>query len=411
MKLINGDSLEALRDLPSSSIEALVTDPPYGLGAMTQKQVTECLSAWSAGETWEPSGRGFMGKEWDKWVPPPELWREVLRVLKPGAHGLVFAGSRTQDLMSVSLRLAGFEVRDTLMWLYGSGFPKSHNISKALDKKGNTLKVVGQGRAGKTALGQSSGYNKTYNPHTFDITEPNSEQAKQWEGWGTALKPAYEPCILVRKPLEGTVAQNVLEHGCGGINVDGCRIDMMGEQVRCTDNGVSERTAYSPYTEAQVFHSHEGGRYPANVLLDEASALRLDEQAGRDVSRFFYSGKTSRGEREAGCEDLPQKKAGAMSGGETRPDRPTNHPMRANTHPTVKPIELMRYLVRMVTPRQGTVLDPFMGSGSTGCACALEGVDFVGVEREAEYHRIAEQRIAHWTEQREEPTPDPLKLL
>lgn len=388
MKLINGDSLEALRELPSSSIEALVTDPPYGLGAMTQKQVTECLSAWSAGEAWEPSGRGFMGKEWDKWVPPPELWREVLRVLKPGAHGLVFAGSRTQDLMSVSLRLAGFEVRDTLMWLYGSGFPKSHDVSKALDKvAGVDREVVGESKhhgGGRSDIFKEAGTNP--------VTKPATEQAKQWEGWGTALKPAYEPCILVRKPLEGTVAQNVLEHGCGGINVDGCRIDMRGEQVMRTDNGVAERSAFgsSGLSASRVFHSHEEGRFPANVLLDETVAQLLDDQVCSEVSRFFYNAKTSRKEREAG---LPQG------------DK------RANVHPTVKPIELMRYLVRMVTPPQGTVLDPFMGSGSTGCACALEGVDFVGVEREAEYHRIAEQRIAHWSTQREEPTPDPLKLL
>lgn len=387
MKLINGDSLEALRELPSSSIEALVTDPPYGLGAMTQKQVTECLSAWSAGEAWEPSGRGFMGKEWDKWVPPPELWREVLRVLKPGAHGLVFAGSRTQDLMSVSLRLAGFEVRDTLMWLYGSGFPKSHDVSKALDKvAGVDREVVGESKrhgGGRSDIFKEAGTNP--------VTKPATEQAKQWEGWGTALKPAYEPCILVRKPLEGTVAQNVLEHGCGGINVDGCRfgdsssISVSRHKAHNGFEGRSFRMKERPFCAP-----HTGGRYPTNVLLDEASALRLDEQAGRNVSRFFYSGKTSRGEREAG---LPQG------------DK------RANVHPTVKPIELMRYLVRLVTPPQGTVLDPFMGSGSTGCACALEGVDFVGVEREAEYHRIAEQRIAHWSTQREEPTPDPLKLL
>lgn len=309
---------------------------------MKPKDVSECLSAWSAGETWTPKGSGFMGKAWDAWVPPPELWREVARVLKPGGHLLVFAGSRTQDLMSVSLRLAGLEIRDTLQWLYGSGFPKSHDVSKALDKLVDT-----------------------------------TEQAKQWEGWGTALKPAYEPVILARKPIDGTVAQNTLAHGCGGVNVDACRIDMRGEQVMRTDNGVAERSAFgsSGLSAPRVFHSHEGGRFPTNVLLDETAAQLLDDQVGSEVSRFFYTAKASRKEREAG---LPQG------------DK------RANVHPTVKPIELMRYLVRLITPPQGTVLDPFMGSGSTGCAAALEGVDFIGIELEEEYFEIASARIEHW---------------
>ena len=191
MKIINGDSLEVLKSMESDSLEALVTDPPYGLSKMTTENIKECLTNWLSGEKYNHKEKGFMNKAWDSFVPSPNLWREVFRVLKPGAHGLVFAGSRTQDLMSISLRLAGFEIRDTLMWIYGSGFPKSHNISKAIDKKLGTLKVVGQGRAGKNALGQDSGYNKTYNPHTYDIVEANSEEAKEWNGWGTALKPAY----------------------------------------------------------------------------------------------------------------------------------------------------------------------------------------------------------------------------
>lgn len=436
--IIHGDSLDELRKLEANSIDAVVTDPPYGLGNTSPKNVTECLSAWAEGETWAPSGRGFMGKSWDAWVPPPELWREVFRVLKHGGHALVFAGSRTQDLMSISLRLAGFEVRDSLQWLYGSGFPKSHNVSKGIDKWGGAphlvleiaqaLKVARESRGvtvaeadrlfcdGTTMYSWFEGRPRGHrmpNDQTFTrivaewpelasfadkvreaerevigeyqrdaggmgagdpeakrfggdrrITTSATEQAKQWEGWGTALKPAYEPVILVRKPVQGTVAQNVLEHGTGALNIDATRI---GDE----------------------------SRWPSNVLLDEGSADLLEEQVPK-VSRFFYCPKTSKAEREAGLDGFKKQRAGAMSGAETRSDRPTNHPMRANTHPTVKPIDLMRYLCRLITPPDGTILDPFAGSGSTLCGAVLEGFKFVGIEREAEYVEIARARVAHY---------------
>ena len=354
-----GDSLDVLKTLPDNSVHAVVTDPPYGLGDTSPAQVADCMLAWARGETWTPKGSGFMGKFWDAWVPPPELWREVLRVLKPGGHALVFAGSRTQDLMSLSLRLAGFEIRDTLQWLYGSGFPKSHNVSKALDKQAG-------------------------------------EVDDSWQGWGTALKPAYEPVIMARKSLKGTVVQNTLEHGCGGINVDACRV------------------AWSEGEEAGDTHAGSpAGRWPANVILDPEAGALLDTQAGEPVSRFFYCAKASRAEREAGlqghatktAEELTGYKEGAkglvMTNFET--GAPKANPYagtsgaqpRANIHPTVKPINLMRYLVRLVTPSHGTVLDPFTGSGSTGCAAVLERVNFIGIERETEYARIARARIAH----------------
>lgn len=364
--LINADCFEALKDIASNSIEAVVTDPPYGLGACKPAQVAECLQAWSSGKTWKPKGSGFMGKAWDAWVPPPELWREVLRVLKPGGHALVFAGSRTQDLMGMSLRLAGFEMRDVIQWLYGSGFPKSHNVRRAT-------------------------------------------QDEQWEGWGTALKPAYEPALLVRKPLSGTVAQNTLDHGCGGLNVDGCRINGGPRPLTIWTGQSHEGLSNSSYVMGTSFRggTTEEGRWPANIILDEQASEQLEQQAG--TSRFFYTAKASKSEREAGLEGFPLKKAGAMSGEETREDRPTNHPMRANIHPTVKPIDLMRYLIRLITPPHGTVLDPFMGSGSTGCAAALEGVSFIGIEREPEYFAIAQQRIKHW-EQSERPTAQAERL-
>lgn len=348
MRLINADCLEALKALPDCSIDAVVTDPPYGLNAMKSKDVAECLAAWASGETWEPRGRGFMGKSWDAWVPPPELWREVHRVLKPGGHALVFAGSRTQDLMSVALRLAGFEVRDVVQWIHGEGFPKSHNVRKAT-------------------------------------------QDKEWEGWGTALKPAYEPAILVRKALEGTVANNVIDHGCGGLNIDGCRIettDNLGRRI-----GGWQKGAYvggKPQSFNGIGITKEGGRFPSNVLLDEQASAQLDEQAS-GVSRFFYTAKASRKEREAGLD--------ATDG------------QRANVHPTVKPIDLMRYLCRLITPPNGTVLDPFMGSGSTGCAATLEGFDFVGIEREAQYFEIAQRRIEHWRNEAKNTEPKQGRLL
>ena len=397
--LLCGDSMKVLRGLPTASVEAVVCDPPYGLGDTSPETVADCLSAWASGREWTPKGKGFMGKSWDAWVPPPALWREVLRVLKPGGHALVFAGSRTQDLMGISLRLAGFEVRDTLMWLYGSGFPKSHDISKQIDKNNNSLLVVGQGRAGKNALGQDIGFNKTYDPHTYNITRPNCTDAKTWAGWGTALKPAYEPIILARKPLEGTVAQNTLKQGCGGLNIDDCRVGEEGgsEQAEYPKkpDGTEDRASGCARTGHAVLDIN-GGRWPSNILLDEHAAEALDAQTGGHVSRFFYTAKASRAEREAGLEGLPLKAPAALSGEETRPDRPTNHPMRANHHPTVKPIDLMRYLVKLITPPDGVVLDPFMGSGTTGCAALLEGKRFVGVEMEAEYHQIAEARIKHW---------------
>ena len=383
-----------------------------------------------------------MNKSWDAWVPPPELWREVFRVLKHGGHALVFAGSRTQDLMSISLRLAGFEVRDSLQWLYGSGFPKSHNVSKGIDKWGGAphlvleiaqaLKVARESRGvtvaeadrlfcdgttmyswfegrprghrmpndqtftrivaewpelasfadkvreaerevigrGKSGIGGRNGVSVGGESTSFDLTTSATEQAKQWEGWGTALKPAYEPVILVRKPLQGTVAQNVLEHGTGALNIDATRI---GDE----------------------------SRWPSNVLLDEASADLLEEQVPK-VSRFFYCAKASKAEREAGLE---YREAETRDDGrQTTIDNPylLGDTERRNTHPTVKPIDLMIYLCRLITPPDGTILDPFTGSGSTGCAAALEGFKFIGIEREAEYVEIARARVAHY-----QPTLEP----
>ena len=456
MRLINADCLEALKALPDCSIDAVVTDPPYGLNAMKSKDVAECLVAWASGETWEPRGRGFMGKSWDAWVPPPELWREVHRVLKPGGHALVFAGSRTQDLMSVALRLAGFEVRDTVQWLYGNGFPKSLDVSKALKDHPQAREWEGWGTALKPAYEPAILVRKELDgtvannvlehgvgglnieggrfadpppprkglvprtrgfvgiksaelipaqppsplgryPSNVILDEPASAALTEQAGdvsrffyTSKALKPAYEPAILVRKELDGTVANNVLKDGTGAINIDACRFgdtSSLKVSTRKAHNGFDGKSFKA---NARTTRPHLAGRYPTNVLLDELASAALTEQAS-DVSRFFYTSKPSKKEREAGLD---------ATGGQ-----------RANVHPTVKPIDLMRYLCRLITPPNGTVLDPFMGSGSTGCAAALEGFDFVGIEREAEYFEIAQRRIEHWRNEAKNAEPKQGRLL
>ena len=358
--VIHGDSLEELKQLPDNSVDAVVTDPPYGLGNTSAVNVADCLKAWANGEEWQPKGSGFMGKAWDAWVPPPALWAEVYRVLKHGGHALVFAGSRTQDLMSISMRLAGFELRDVLMWLYGSGFPKSHDVSKAIDKKlGAEREVVGLGKSGTTAIWSEDGL-----MGSFNITAPATEQAKAWQGWGTALKPAYEPIILARKPLAGTVADNVLTHGVGGLNIDGCRVETDEIRIRTT-NGLQGVTSFKRKAEKAIY---DDGRWPANILLDNALQDPL-------IKRYFYCAKPSPAERQAGVKDTELQK---------------------NIHPTVKPITLMRYLCRLITPKGGTILEPFAGSGTTLIASHLEGCKHIGIEREEDYVKIIRARLRHW---------------
>lgn len=370
--VIHGDSLDELKQLPDNSVDSVVTDPPYGLGNTSAANVADCLKAWANGDEWMPKGSGFMGKAWDAWVPPPALWSEVLRVLKPGGHALVFAGSRTQDLMSISMRLAGFELRDVLMWLYGSGFPKSHDVSKAIDKKlGAEREVVG--KKSDTILKsfqkfkEQDGRKKKTDFSTIGyITAPATEQAKAWDGWGTALKPAYEPIILARKPLAGTVADNVLTHGVGGLNIDGCRVEtnrtrVQGSQVVTGVTGMQAK----PRAGGKIY---DKGLWPANILLDNALQDPL-------IKRYFYCAKPSPAERQAGVKDTELQK---------------------NIHPTVKPITLMRYLCRLITPKGGTILEPFAGSGTTLIASHLEGFKHIGIEREADYVRIIRARLRHW---------------
>lgn len=333
-RLLIGDCLARLRELPDASVAAVVTDPPYGLG--------------------------FMGKAWDHAVPSADVWREVLRVLRPGGHMVAFFGSRTYHRGAVAIEDAGFEVRDQLMWIYGSGFPKSHDVSKAIDKAAGAEREVLSTRRVQDIRGGKYNSADAYMEHA--ITAPATDAARQWQGWGTALKPAHEPIVLARKPLVGTVATNVLAHGTGAINVDGCRVgdeelpEMIAGQARV---GTFERGEM--VTPARV------DRWPANVTHDGS-----DEPRGLlgDAARFFYSPKADAEDRNEG---LPRD-------------------MR-NTHPTVKPVDLMRWLVRLITPPGGLVLDPFMGSGSTGKAALLDGFDFIGVDLDPKHVAIAEARL------------------
>jgi site-specific DNA-methyltransferase (adenine-specific) len=381
-QLLHGDCLNKLKELEDNSVDAIVTDPPYGLS--------------------------FMGKKWDYDVPSQEIWDECFRVLKQGGHLLSFSGSRTYHRMAVRIEDAGFEIRDQIMWIYGSGFPKSHNIGKAVDKKlGNDREVVGEMKAGKTALGQNSGWNSHNNITEIEITKGNSE----WEGWGTALKPAHEPIVMARKPFKGSVADNVLEWGTGGINIDDSRISMSKNDTDMlnakssknpTSNYKENSTKkYGDYAKDIPTPPHEQGRFPANVIFDEEAGKMLDEQNGDKggASRFFYCAKANKKDRNEGLESFSDKERINYGGfhsdkGLIQNNRnPENRKPNKNNHPTVKPTNLMAYLIRLVTPKGGVVLDPFMGSGSTGKACAVEGMHFIGIEREQEYLDIAKARI------------------
>ena len=403
MRIINGDCLDVLKELEDNSVDSIVTDPPYGLS--------------------------FMGKRWDYDVPNVDIWKECLRVLKPGGHLLCFAGTRTQHRMAVRIEDAGFEIRDMIAWVYGSGFPKSLDVSKAIDKAaGAEREVVGiQKRTGKDigTYGAMAGNNT--------ITTPATPEAKQWQGWGTALKPAFEPITVARKPLIGTVAENVLQHGTGAINVEGCRV---GREERTTN---WSSTANYKLSDPKIGTTTAIGRWPANFIHDgseEVVALfpwtknggkknvMRTSKATKDcnsvcygnygqitrpeiyggdsglAARFFYCAKASKRDRDEGCEGMEQKSAAECvdrvegSAGMNSPRAGAGRTSGShNHHPTVKPTDLMRYLCRLVTPPDGTVLDPFMGSGSTGKAAVLEGFRFIGIEREEEYCEIAERRI------------------
>lgn len=398
----HGDCLTVLKMLSDNSVDSVVTDPPYGLSNTDPKHVAEALGRWGAGERdFIPEGKGFMGKAWDAFVPPPAVWDECLRVLKPGGHLLAFAGSRTFDLMALSVRLAGFEIRDSIAWLYGSGFPKSLDVSKAIDKaSGYDGKVIGTETVDIGMQGGSMHAGRETKLAEREIKEL-SPDAKKWQGWGTALKPAFEPVVVARKPLTGTVAGNVLEWGVGGLNIDGTRIGT--ETLPAQSRGVSKIGTFEN-ADGNIT-PERSGRWPSNVMLDEFTAGLVDEQSGNEASRFFYVAKASKRDRNEGLEEL-EERIGENGNKWTDQDyrRGDTEPVtgRKNFHPTVKPTDLMRQLVRLVTPPGGVVLDPFTGSGSTGKAAILEGFRFIGVELTEEYLPIIEGRLRYAMEQRKE---------
>lgn len=473
-KIIQGDCMEVLKTLADNSVDSIITDPPYELGFM--------------GKSWDATGIAYN----------VEMWKECLRVLKHGGHLLSFGGSRTYHSMASAIEDAGFEIRDQIMWIYGSGFPKSLNIGKQIDKQdtidfrkqvgdiiknarmkkgysmdelclalglnneghGGMINHYENGRAtptielwqklcalleirdlqdySKIKQGRTVVVGKIENPITWfgeGLKEiATTEAAKQWDGWGTALKPAHEPIVVARKPLIGTVAENVLKYGTGGMNIDACRVateENISNHSRGSESAVS-KGIYGDSSQ-QNTHQTEGqklGRFPANIILDEEAGQMLDEQSGisRSIarpprkantedsmtyssnkfgqqtgqehtdfggaSRFFYCAKASKSERNFGCNELPEKEIQIQQPHNSK-SLEARYAMKSfNHHPTVKPIKLMEYLIKLVTPPSGTVLDPFTGSGSTGCAAVKLGFNFIGIEKEEQYVRIAEARIA-----------------
>lgn len=427
-QIIHGDCLEVLRGMESNSVDAVIEDGPYGLGK--EPDALAMLMDWLETGHHEVKGRGFMGKEWDAFVPQPAQQREVLRVLKPGGHLLAFAGTRTQDLMALGLRIAGFEIRDLVAWVYGSGFPKSHNVANEIDKK---MGCEPRGRAIPTASthlpsGKYADEKLTSNP--VEEYEAHTEAGKEWQGWGTALKPALEPITLARKPLDGTIASTVLKWHTGALNIDAGRVPTESPMRTNTGNGgipVRNNEAV-PRQSGIVTQPHELGRWPANLIHD-GSQMVLDlfpiSKSGARASgvrkglgyhgatgdggpaipasegsaaRFFYCPKATDQDREEGLEMFDERQSDeSRKEGNPGGDNPRNRGLkrRKNPHPTVKPIALMRYLCKLITPPGGLILDPFAGSGSTGKAAVLEGFDFIGIEREAEYVEIARARIEH----------------
>lgn len=450
--LILGDFAARMVEIEAGSIDAVVTDPPYHL--------TTAKKGGSGDASVNPNspagramiGTGFMGKEWDGGDVAfrVETWREVFRVLKPGAHLVAFGGTRTYHRMVCAIEDAGFEIRDQLQWLYGSGFPKSHNISKALDRAaGAERAVLAEGKPVKRMIPgadqDATGSRLKNGARTFTPTEtaPATEAAEAWRGWGTALKPACEPIVLARKPLsETSVAANVLRWGTGALNIDGCRVTV--EDAAYIRNCSGDRGHAGTRDEAGEGATSlrvgggraAAGRWPANVIHDGSDEVieQFPAQAGAaapvrrrngdkfrntfgafagnideagstfqgdsgSAARFFYCAKASGADRDDGLDDLPLKPLVTFQTANGASGKPSSisagrDTQRKNTHPTVKPTALMRWLVRLVTPPGGKVLDPFMGSGSTGRGCVLEGLSFVGIEREAEYIEIARGRIA-----------------
>jgi site-specific DNA-methyltransferase (adenine-specific) len=402
-RVLVGRCEDRMREIPDASIHACVCDPPYGLSKAPDPR--EVLACWMAGRPYIHTGPGFMGKEWDSFIPGPEVWREVYRCLKPGGHVVAFAGTRTVDWLMLALRLAGFECRDKGEWSYHNGFPKSSDISRLLVEKAGESRpdrVLRSGGYGRT--GPSTGGAEAW---TDDPGTPITDAAKRWNGWGTAIKPAVEPWVLARKPLEGTVADNILKHGVGGLNIDACRFapgDPMWLGPSEGDGGRGGTNGFES-THGASLHGGLGSGDPR-------------PRAGRFPANLIHCPKPGRKEREAGCDHLPLRvspaveHAGEGAKGLASPRAGVGRGIRSwgadtgghlsasglrNTHPTLKPIRLMAWLARLVTPPGGVVLDPFAGSGTVGCAAVPQGFEYIGIEIDPDYCKIAEARIAYWS--------------
>ena len=451
MLLLNGDCIEQMQKLKDEGkqIDSVVTDPPYHLTSIVERYGKDgSAPAKDKDGLYQRQSRGFMGKEWDGGdiAFRTDTWKLAYDLLKPGGYLLAFSASRNYHRMAVAIEDAGFEIRDQIMWIYGSGFPKSLNIGKAIDKRlGNEREdlgvVKGMGKQNPEWNGTAQGRKENSFKPEYNETKGNSE----YEGWGTALKPAHEPIVMARKPLEGTNIDNVLKYGTGAINIDGCRIqsdDTGGERKITTRKSRDENNVWTDENsgmkqeENHFADADPKGRYPANVIHDGSDVVQeIFPQTSKSVStkrtrktigsfgmpndstpeyddegtaaRYFYCPKTSAEERNRGLESFTAKpmawgnqakaelKRGNLDfkGNQGDGSKHNKVAMRLNTHPTVKPQELMKYLCRLVTPKGGVVLDPFMGSGSTGMAAKDEGFDFIGIEKEKEYFEIAEARI------------------
>jgi len=367
-ELFNGDCLHVMRNMAAESVDSIVTDPPYGLS--------------------------FMGKDWDRGVPGSPFWVEALRVAKPGAHLLAFGGTRMFHRLACAIEDAGWEIRDCVMWVHGMGFPKSHNIGKAIDReRGAERMVIGDNPNNRK--NRKSGIVFQTNRDKSKITTPSTVDAARWEGWGTALKPAWEPVLVCRKPIAAgmTVAVNVVRYGTGAVNVEACRIGSTVETWP-SSRSYGGKTSCN-FTSSKITHRAQAtgfvpsGRWPANLIHDGSEEV-IDPLGS--AARFFYCAKADATDRNEGCDSLPLRDAGSRTGdidGSLRAE-----PLqRRNNHPTVKPNDLMRWLCRLVTPPGGTVLDPFMGSGSTGKAAIAEGFRFVGIDLSTGFCDIAAARI------------------
>lgn len=407
VRVFHGDSRDVLKTFPDNHFDSVVCDPPYALVSITKQFGAENAAPAQVGASgaYARASAGFMGQKWDtgETAFAVTFWAEVMRVLKPGGHVIAFSGTRTYHRLAVAIEDAGFEIRDMVAWLYGSGFPKSHDVSKGIDKAAgaerakvrvdaadlkNPPNMLGGVHSGANdrpwrEVAMANGF------HEKDGDEPATDAARQWQGWGTALKPALEPIVLARKPLTGTVAANVLQHGTGALNIDASRVDMAGESVTCGQGGDHFSIGSGDKTRGTTFTSHAKGRWPANVIHDGSEEVTgsFPENAGA-FAPVRGTEPSNAINNVLGARDRVGTHHHGDSGSAARfyySAKADAEDRLGSKHPTVKPVDLMAYLVRLVTPPGGLTLDPFAGSGSTGLGAMREGMRCVLIEREDAY--------------------------